>query len=361
MADIITNIEQLTPAWLADLLRTKGLLQNGAVSSITQTKSRQTNVSTVYHLLVTYPKEEPLAPRKLFLKIPAPDFHLADWGRKEFRFYTEIVPAMRERYAWSQMPFIRYYAVAYAKEPERSHYLFEDLSDTFSTANSPFPPTLTHCQKAVDAFALLHAFWWEHPRLLQHFGEPYNTQTITDFITSAQAKFQDFAAFRGTSFSKIQAEVLEVVVSRWPVERTARLIQGKGLTIVHRDPHPLNLLYSTNGSEAGVKLIDWQSWRVDTGTDDLAYWIACHWPETLRESVEHTLLQRYYHQLVQLGVQNYSWPDCWYDYRASIIRCLFFLMAAWSPVQWERGWWWEKVACGIRAFEDLNCISLLSN
>jgi hypothetical protein len=106
-----------------------------------------------------------------------------------------------------------------------------------------------------------------------------------------------------------------------------------------------------------VKLIDWQSWRVDTGTDDLAYWMACHWPLEQRVLLERDLLKRYHQRLIELGVKKYDWADCLYDYRASVIRCLFFLMVAWSPAQWGAGVWWGRVQKGIAAFKAWDCVA----
>ena len=68
------------------------------------------------------------------------------------------------------------------------------------------------------------------------------------------------------------------VASAWPRRRRDRVIRAQGVTIVHRDPHPLNLLYPLDSASRSVKLIDWQSWRVDTGTDDLDYLMAFHYP-----------------------------------------------------------------------------------
>lgn len=358
MSNVITNLDQLTNELLTQLLQDNGLLKKGKVATITQTRSRQTNVSTVYFLTVTYTNPEPSAPRKLFLKIPVDDFHQGVWGEKEIRFYTEIVPAMHEKYDWNDLPFIRPYDVAYSEENQRSHYIFEDISDEFQTIDSP-PPSVEHCEKVMEAFAMVHGFWWEHPRLFQDLGEPYTTQQINGFIQSAQRKLQDFIEFRGDKLAETHSEVLRSVVSMWPTQRVQRLMQHKGVTIVHRDPHTLNVLYSHDNKVANVKLIDWQSWRVDTGTDDIAYFMACHWPSNLRQKLEEKLVRHYHEKLQQHGVQDYTWETCWDDYRASVIRCLFFLMAAWSPKQWERGWWWDKLQLGIAAYQDLNCADLL--
>lgn len=212
----------------------------------------------------------------------------------------------------------------------------------------------------TDAFAQLHAFWWEHPKLGQTFGEKQTQERIIQFLNSAQARLNDFVNFMGERLTKTQQIILQAVVSTWPARRKERLIQGQGITLVHRDPHPLNLLYSYEVDNARVKLIDWQSWRVDTGTDDLAYYIACHRPFEVREKIESPLIQRYHQQLLHFGVENYTWDECWYDYRASVIRCLFFLIGAWSPIQWQRGWWWAKITQGMEVFEHLNCMELLT-
>ena len=359
MEYVITNINQVTPAWLTDLLRKRGLSKTGKVTSITQTSSRQTNVSTVYFLYIAYDQHDPHAPTKLFLKLPSPDFQWNGWGKKEIQFYTEIVPEMRKAFNWNELPFIRPYDVAYSKDTDRSHYLFEDISEEFQTIDSP-PPTIEYCQKVMDAFALTHAFWWEHPKLIQNYYEPYSLNTLDSFINSAQAKLQDFIEFRGPALSSKHAGCLQAIVSIWPAKRVERLISGKGITLVHRDPHTLNVLYSYDRKNVKVKLIDWQSWRVDTGTDDIAYYMACHWPTEFRQNVEQDLVKHYHDQLLMFGVIDYSWEDCWYDYRASVIRCLFFLVSAWSPKQWERGWWWDKLSHGLQAFDDLNCRDLLA-
>jgi thiamine kinase-like enzyme len=356
MTNVLTDIEQLTPLWLTRLLQKNGILQKAEVAEIYQTKSNQTNISFVSHLAVRYTVEEPSAPMKLFLKIPNPDFN---WGDREIKFYNEIVPVMLDSYDWAALPFLHCYDAAYSTQSGRSHFLFEDVADSYFSVDGSMPSALQHQESAIDAFAQFHAFWWEHPKLGQEFGEKQTEERISQFINSAQTKLDDFASFRGKRLSETQHAILHAVVSSWPYRRKERLIQGQGITLVHRDPHPLNLLYSHDVGRADVKLIDWQSWRVDTGTDDLAYYIACHWPFEARAEIEHPLIQRYHQQLLHFGVENYTWDDCWYDYRASVIRCLFFLIGAWSPIQWQRGWWWTKVTQGISAFEHLNCIELL--
>lgn len=357
MTSVLTDVEQLTPDLLTQLLRENGVLQKAEVTEICQTKSSKTNVSLVSHLTVQYTIQEPFAPTKLFLKIPNPDFK---WGGQEIRFYTEVVPLMLEHYNWEALPFLHCYDLAYSTKSGRSHFLFENVADSHFSVDDLMPTARQHCECAIDAFAQVHAFWWEHPKLGQGFGEKLTEESVTQFLNSAREKLNDFVNFMGEHLTQTQQAILQAVVSTWPSRRKERLLQGQGITLVHRDPHPLNLLYSYDVDNASVKLIDWQSWRVDTGTDDLAYYIACHWPLEAREKIECALIQRYHQQLLHFGVENYTWDDCWYDYRASIIRCLFFLIGAWSPIQWQRGWWWAKIVQGMNAFEHLNCMELVT-
>lgn len=69
---------------------------------------------------------------------------------------------------------------------------------------------------------------------------------------------------------------------------------------------------------------------IDVGTEDLPYRMACHWPLGAGREVEEALLARCHAGLVRQGVPGYTWADCLEDYRASIARCLFFLVVTWE-------------------------------
>jgi hypothetical protein len=129
-------------------------------------------------------------------------------------------------------------------------------------------------------------------------------------------------------------------------------VRGEGVTLIHRDPHPGNLLYPHHPATATVKLIDWQSYRVDTGTDDIAYFMAFHWPRDERRRLEAAMLRRYYDRLIELGVRDYRWDDCCYDYQASICRMLMVTVSA-------RSTGWERIRRGLAAFVDWNCAEIL--
>lgn len=355
MTEVLTDVQQITPTWLTALFRRKGFTEMSPVIDVKVVESKSTNVSQVYFLYLSYANYKSELPSRLFLKIPYPG---QTWGNKEVEFYTILAPTMRTTspdYMWL---FPHCYDVAFSPEAKCSHLLLEDLSATHFTNQHPMPPTRRLCELVIDAYASFHAYWWEHPWLGQQVGELLTEATITEFLALAQTKLTNFVDTVGPELETQQLATLQRIAFAWPKRRTERVLQGQGITIVHRDPHPLNFLYPHNNQKHTVKLIDWQSWRVDTGTDDLAYLMACHWPLEEQSVLERALVERYHQQLTNQCIEGYDWDDCLYDYRASIIRCLFFLLIAWSPTQWKQGTWRKRVQRGLAAYERWNCAEL---
>jgi hypothetical protein len=359
MAKVLTDIQELTPLWLEERLGQTTELRGNHVAAIEIVNTRKTNISSAYFLRIRYTDstnhERRDLPERLFLKIP----HEGQaWGTKEVDFYQVLVPCMADAFPGRLSPFIHCLDAAHSATLNRSHLLLEDLSQTHFTNPAKVPPTRALCDAVIDAYASFHAFWWEHPWLGERVGEYLTDRTIDDFIRSAEGKLAALLDLAGDALTAERRRALAAVAAAWPARRRARVIAGKGVTLVHRDPHPLNFLYPHDPVLDTVKLIDWESWRVDTGTDDLAYLMAFHWSLAEHPGLEMEMLVRYYERIAA-EVEGYSWEDLLYDYRASIIRCLFFMLIAWSPQHWAGGIWWERVQQGLAAYERLACSELL--
>lgn len=117
-------------------------------------------------------------------------------------------------------------------------------------------------------------------------------------------------------------------VGDWPVPPTAeasdprllsRYRSHRDLTIVHGDAHAWNALLSRDRDRPDVRLIDWDGWRVDMATDDLAYMIALYWSSERRRRHERRTLERYHATLVAGGVRAYGLDALWQDYRLSVL------------------------------------------
>jgi len=105
-------------------------------------------------------------------------------------------------------------------------------------------------------------------------------------------------------------------------------------------------------------LFDWDCWRIDVGTDDLAYAIAMHWYPDRRRRFEHQLLDEYHATLVANGVAGYDRSALESDYRLSVLWQIA------TPVWQSNGnipplIWWNNLERIMLAVDDLDCRSLL--
>ena len=355
MPDVITDAAQVTVEWLNDILRRDGYLSDGEVTSVRDVGSETLPNSVVHHLEVGYRGYARL-PRRLFLKLSQGPG--AGNDGQEVAFYQQVTPPMLLALRPDELPFVRHFDAAYSAETGHAHVLLEDLSLTHTTADRALPPSIPHCEGMVDALASLHAFWWENPRLGRGIGTRPTAIGIDELLAAAPRNLGGWLGLMGDRVAPARRATYERVCTSWPARRVERLVAGRGITLVNRDTHAANFLYPINLERDRVRVIDWQSWRVDTGTDDLAYMIAAHWYAERRARLEKLLVGRYHRRLEECGITGYSWDDCWYDYKASVIRVLFLLIGGWHPGR-QPSLWFDRVEKATLAYEELGCALLL--
>jgi hypothetical protein len=289
------------------------------------------------------------------LKISNPDSEQrvvgADQWRWEVQFHTEIARMM------DGPPVVPCYDALFCDETGRAHLLFLDVSDTHTQPTYPLPPSLPQCESAMDAFAEVHAFWWDHPALGE-IDELPDAESTLAYVTSVRGCFPRFADFLGDRLSNARRRLYDGVLASLPrlFERVAR---GTGLTLIHGDASFQNVLVPRDLHTGRALLIDWQLWGISFAAEDLANLIALHWYPGRRKETERDLLRRYHAGLVRHGVEGYAWADCWRDYRLAVVtRALFMPMWQWSSGQPPRSWW-ANLECAMQAFNDLGCAELL--
>jgi hypothetical protein len=117
-------------------------------------------------------------------------------------------------------------------------------------------------------------------------------------------------------------------------------------------------MYPRTAVADGVRLIDWDAWRLDLGAEDLAYMMAVHWYPERRRHLERSLLHRYHERLSANGVRGYDFEALWQDYRLSVIWQL--ALPVWQSSVKLGAWiWWGHLERILQAFEDLGCEEFL--
>ena len=353
----ITHPDAVSPEWLTKILHQDGCLQQGKVVSISIT-SEPTYTSTVARLKVTYSDNAtPSAPSRLFLKLSRLDSKQRVVGseqrRNEVLFHNEVAAHM------IRPPLVSCYNAVYCDEIGSSQLLFDDVSESHFAVESSKPPPVHFTGKAMDAFAEFHAYWWDH-QALGDFATLPSQVSVDKYISSIGEHFPQFSESLGDQQSDLLCQVYEKTLSALPI-LWKRVLQGKNLTLIHGDANFSNVLLPRHPDKEKALIIDWQLWGISFATEDLAHMIALYCDIEYRHRMEKSLVMRYHQGLVHHGVKNYSWLECWNDYRlAVILRVLFMPLWFWlsgSPISW----WQRSLDHAMQAFEDLNCLELVES
>ena len=359
MDELITSADQVTPLWLTELLRSKGLLPRGEVADVELAEQKSTFTSAISYLAVSYSDPRPAAaPERLFLKLSRPETSPGEFDtehfRKEIDFHNTVAPVM------SDPPSVGCYSAAYCDETGRCHLLVDDLSETHYQPPAPKPPRVELCEQAIDSLADLHAAWWDHPRLGKDIGSYRTTEQRDQDIASATKLTEQFIDFLGDKLSGERRQIYMDVGQAMP-NLNRRHDSRKNMTIAHGDAHLWNFLYPRDAATHKVRIIDWQFWHPTIGGTDLAFMIAREWNPDRRSRLEQPLLRRYHQRLCELGVDGFSWDDCWCDYRLSVILVSIFIPVwQWGLFKVGPDSWWSGLEKAMLAYEDLNCAELLS-
>jgi thiamine kinase-like enzyme len=150
--------------------------------------------------------------------------------------------------------------------------------------------------------------------------------------------------------------VLETVFSS-SLKPWLRLVDRRGLTVVHGDAHTWNFLFARSGQDVPY-LIDWQLWHLDVGPRDLAFMIALHWDRDVRQQLEIPLLRFYHEELIRAGINNYLFEDLLLDYRRCVVRNLTFPIILWARGA-QREAWRHRLDFALAAYRDLDAGELL--
>jgi Ecdysteroid kinase-like family len=338
-------------AHLTEALRRCGALPEGRVRDVAVESARPTLVSHITRLRLGYDSSCE-APRTLILKTGLPDIAegLRDAGRREVAFYTDVAALMPARV----VP--RCFEAVW--QPKTWHLLLEDLTDSHTIATAwPLPPTLEQCRHILTALARLHAAWWDDPRLGVSVGAWLDPGAMDDVMRKLADRFVAFAERLGERLSGERRDLYRRFLDAVP-RLLARYHSHRNHTIVHGDAHVWNCFLPRDGGE-DVRFFDWDAWRINTATNDLAYMMATHWYPERRRRMERPLLDHYHAALVAHGVRGYDRGALDDDYRHSVLWQL--AIPVWqASIDLPPVIWWSHLERVVLAIDDLGCGELLA-
>ena len=352
----ITDIDQVIPAWLTERLRSKGHLAAPAeVTKIQVESSSQNSTNVVAHLNVEYSPGIIDLPSRLFFKTGDADMCVDC----EVWFHDDILAYM------DASPTIPCFDAVWDRDAGRGHLVFEDVSQTHYHGKGRIHPALrVETERIIDAFAPFHAFWWDHSLLGTKVGRFPQEDFVLWYggVASYEKSFTRFVDLVGDRLSKRRRILYEKVLASFPfkdLRGKSRLTPGNRLSLIHADAMYDNILLPKDPTTHTVYLIDWAFWEVRMGTDDIAH-IGLYGFCEPKAKLTRELVKRYYDSLLQHGVEDYGWEDCWHDYRLSTIRHLFIPISS-AVHGTDLSYDWRNLERSLRSFKDLDCAELLTN
>ncbi|MEV5966756.1 aminoglycoside phosphotransferase family protein [Kribbella sp. NPDC051952] len=189
---------------------------------------------------------------------------------------------------------------------------------------------------AIDALAGLHAHFWNDvsgaPELepsATSSAQAWPPEVITRQAAAVRREADRFFA-EAAELDDAERATIDEVLEAWERQFKARVAGGRAITLIHGDFHFLGNVFFT-GSDPRPKVIDWSELKPGLGPHDLAYCLSVV-PSDDRPSRDRELLRYYWKAL---GVPDYSWDLCWWDFRFALFSNLFQSVFQHS-VRWYR-------------------------
>jgi hypothetical protein len=311
--DIPKNPEGLSAAWLSAALGTK------VVSYDYEPIAAGVGfLGKLGRLRLRYDGAAPDAPRTLIAKLPTEDERSRQLAMM-FRFYDREVSFYRDvgPTAGIRVPALRYGA----SDPATGDFimLMEDL------APARVGDQLEGCDAeqvrlAIEGIARCHASWWNSPRLKTLGWLPATNDPVHHFAQPAfQGCWAPFVQFVGEKLTPEMKRTGEALATR--VIRMLDGVAGRTPTLLHGDYRADNLFF---GGSARLAVVDWQVSSAGGGSFDVAYLLSGNVDTATRRAHEMDWLRLYVQTLKDNGVRDYSFEECFEDYRADVLYCLVY-------------------------------------
>jgi hypothetical protein len=356
--------DAITVEWLTKALQASGALTHAHVTARTTRLLGKAKGLTgqLARVSLDYDTDHTDAPRSLIAKFSAADpqaramLHAMGFYEREVRFYQQLAHKSRLRTP-------RCYFSAIDLEQGLSLLLLEDL--TAAANGSWFAGcSVAEAELAVRAIAPFHAAWWMHPQLAEQrwleLRGPLSAQEMPAFFQQSWEPF----------LSKLGPHVTDEIrwVGDWLARHLSRLsaylYQEPPYTLIHNDYQADNLFFVGAGATRSLVVADWQVTTRGRGALDLAYFLGGNLDTYDRRAYEEHLLRIYHTLLIDNGVCDYPFEQCWEEYRLAmfqpITRMIGVIGAGVVPPEQERSFCEVLVPRYCRAVHDLKLSELMT-
>jgi Ecdysteroid kinase-like family len=309
---VLRSPDEITAPWLS------AVLGCGTVRSVHTVPVGTGQMSQSHRVTFTADGEE--SPDSVVVKLASLDPGSRATGvglgayAREIRFYRELAPRIGGPLALSH----------HAAMDERDGWftlVLEDVAPAHQ-GDQIAGCSVSDARLAMEVLARLHAPVFGDPELdgadWLNAPSPLNQALLSQLLSAFLERYQG-------SIGEEHQRLSEHLVARldgWLSERP----EPHGLA--HADYRLDNLLFGEHGAQRPLTVVDWQTVGWGSPMLDASYFLASGLDVEDRRAHERELVRVYYDALIDRGIEQLSWEQCWREYRRMSFHGVIMAVAA---------------------------------
>ena len=318
--------DELSPDWYTVALRSTGTI-DGA-TTVTSASAAAIGVgmgilSLLWRIELGYEGGE--GPATAVLKLP----HTVVGARQTadaFNFYGREVNFYREVGPRTPLGTPGLYASNYDPTTKDFVLLLEDAGGR-TQYDQLDGCSVDHALVAAEQLAAHHARYWGDQAIMDaawtvRTCDPPNPQALPPTLRQSWPLIE-------SEFAHLLPGPMLEAARRMPeacVELLERLSEPP-MTLLHGDYRLDNLFFDPDAANP-VVAIDWQISGLGRAPYDIAYFMSQSLTPEDRKGADEQVLRAYHRALIAGGVEDYSYGQCWEDYRLGILFCACYPLNA---------------------------------
>ena len=318
------TVEDFTPDWVTAALQSSGTLEDERVVAVEASPLGEEFgfLGSLSRLALTYDRPRAGAPTTLVAKFAAQAEMNRAFARQygiyatEARFFQDLQPSLKA------MPTVRAFYTAYDPAAGDGVTILEDLQGKLRIGDQMVSPSEAEAERIVEQSAGFHATWWGRADTEELAWIPKTDGPVWQM---APATLQGFWPVYQQNFGHLLTPALIATVERtwaemdWVFKRFAT----PPATVIHGDYRLDNMFFPENEGDP-ITVIDFQLMARARGPYDIAYFASQSLDVEQRRATERDLVRHYHDTLVAAGVRDYSFDDCFEDYRLATLWCAVY-------------------------------------
>lgn len=355
------HTEEVTAQWMQQALGAGGAPDLPAVREIVLEEIGGGFMGAILrcHLRYDEPKgsaeQNRAAPATVIVKLPsaqAKNRRLSrrlKLHRREYDFYRRAAPVAPVR-----SPALLY--GDYESSSDSLALVLEDLRGWRAVSHFD-GASAEETRRAIRAIARLHGTFWnrtEQPSLAGYydsFAPERRALVQLIYLANLGTTLREFGSF----FSDDMRRLAEVFGAR--IADTIAHVAVGPKTLIHGDFWLDNIFFAADGGD-DVAVIDWQVSGLSSPLYDVAYFLGGSVTTAVRRLIEREVLEEYTGIIGEMGVEGFTFDECWRLYRENSLARLLVMVFACGGLDLgeERGR--QKIEVGLQrslaAIEDLD-------